>query len=76
MSNAALMKRLAALEDRLNFRRTRQIIVWVDGNKKDQSAADAIVRKLDPKPNDLIVYIGRFAGADPELPVLHSITPL
>jgi len=76
MSNAALLKRLSALEDQRRFRRARMIVVWTDGNDEDQSAADAILRGLDVRPNDIAILIGRFSGTDPELPLLHRVTPL
>jgi len=34
------------------------------GNNEDQSAADAIVQELAP---DLLIYIARFGGTDPDL---------
>ena len=70
------MKRLEALEQRISFRRPRQIVVLVDGNSEDQSAADAIVQELEVKPDDLVIYLARFGGTDPDLPRIASVTPL
>jgi hypothetical protein len=70
------MKRLEALEQTISFRRPRQIVVLVDGNSEDQSAADAIVQELEVKPDDLVIYLARFSCKDADLPKLGSITDL
>ena len=74
MSSASFMKRLEALEQKISFRRPRQIVVWVDGAKEDQPEADALLQELDVKPNDLVIYLRRFGGDDPHLPRLLSVT--
>ena len=76
MSSAPFMKRLEVLKQRISFRRPRQIFVWVDGDKEDQPEADAILQELDVKPNDLVIYLRRFDGNDPDMPRLCSITTL
>ena len=76
MSSASFMKRLEALEQKISFRRPRQIVVWVDGDKENQPEADALLQELDVKPNDLVIYLRRFGGNDPDLPRLCSITTL
>ena len=57
--------RRAALEQKITFRRPRRIVVLVDGNSEDQSAADAILQELEVKPDDLVIYLARFSGSDP-----------
>jgi hypothetical protein len=69
-------KRIDALAQRIGSRRARQIIILVDGDKEDQSAADAIVQELGVKPKDVVIYLGRFTGDKSELPKLGNITPL
>jgi hypothetical protein len=46
------------------------------GHEEDQSAADAVVREFAPGPNDLVIYLRRFGGDDPDLPRLGSVNPL
>ena len=70
------MKRLEALEQKISFRRPRQIVVLVDGNNEDTSAADAIAQELAPSSNDLVIYLRRFGGDDPDLPRLLSVTTI
>ena len=67
------MKRLEALEQKISFRRPRQIVVLVDGNNEDQPEADALLQELDVKPDDLVIYLRHFGGSDPDLPRLHSV---
>jgi hypothetical protein len=74
--SSSFMKRLEALEQKISFRRPRQIVVLVDGNNEDHSAADAIVRELAPGPDDLVIYLRRFGGDDLGLPRLLSVRPL
>jgi hypothetical protein len=64
------------LEKAINVRRARIIAILVDGNNEDQSAADAIVQELEPGPDDLVIYLCRFGGNDPDLPRLGGITDL
>ena len=72
----SIMRRLEALERRISFRRSRQIVVLVDGHKEDQSAADAIVQELAPGPDDIGIYLACFGGADPDLPRIGSVSQL
>jgi hypothetical protein len=51
-------------------------ISGVGTDSGDQSAADALVRELDVKADDLVVYLRRFGGDDPDLPRPLSVTPL
>ena len=74
--SSSFMKRLEALERSISFRRPRQIVVLVDGNSEDQSAADAIVQELESKPDDLVIYLARFTGDKSDLPRLGGVTPL
>ena len=76
MSNKGFLKRLDQLARSVNVKRARQIVVLVDGNNEDQSAAGAIVQELAPGPRDLVIYLARFGGKDPNLPRLGSITPI
>ena len=72
----SIEKRIEALAQRIGSRRARQIIILVDGDKEDQSATDAIVQELDVRSKDLVIYLARFSGTDPDLPRLGSITDL
>jgi hypothetical protein len=69
-------KRLQALADKIGSRRARHIVILVDGEKEDQSAADALVQTLDVKRNDLVVYLARFTGDRSDLPKVVSVDPL
>jgi hypothetical protein len=70
------MKRLEALEQKISVRRPRQIVVLVDGNSEDQSAAEVLLQELAPRPNDLVIYLRRFGGDDPDPPRLLSVTAI
>ena len=72
MSTSSFTKRLEALEQKISFRRARQIVILVDGNNEDQSGADAIVQKLDVTDDDLVVVVRKFADAA-GLPRIHSV---
>jgi hypothetical protein len=76
MSNNGFLKRLENLAQSIKVRRRRWITVLVDGNSEDQSAADAIVQELEVTPDDIVIYLARFSGADPDLPRLGGITDL
>jgi hypothetical protein len=69
-------KRIDALAQRIGSRRARQIVVLVDGDQEDQSAAEALVQELGPGRNDLAIFLGRFTGDKSELPRIGSITNL
>ena len=74
MNANGFLKRLEALAQSISVRRPRLIGILVDGHAEDQSAVDAIVQKLDPKPEDLVICVARFGGKDPDLPRLGGIT--
>lgn len=76
MSTNGFLRRLEQLAQTISFQRTRLIIVWVDGTVQDRSAADAIVQELEVTPDDTVIYLARFSGADTDLPRLGSITDL
>ena len=69
-------KRIDALAQRIGSKRARQIVVLVDGNAEDQSAAEALVQELGVGRNDLVIFLGRFTGDKSDLPRLGSITDL
>ena len=72
----SIEKRIEALAQRIGSSRARQIVILVDGDKDDQSAADAIVQELGAGRNDVVIFLGRFTGDKSDLPRLGSITDL
>ena len=76
MSSSSFIKRLERLEQAISLKRPRQITILVDGDSEDQSAADAILQDVAPSKDDLVIYLRRFGGNDPDLPRLLSVRPL
>jgi hypothetical protein len=73
--SSGVMKRLEALERSISFS-PRQVVLLVDGNSEDQSAADAILQDVLPGKYDLLIYLRCFGGDDRSLPRLLSVTHL
>jgi hypothetical protein len=76
MSSSSFLKRLEQLEKAIKLKRPRWITLLVDGNSEDQSAADAIPQDVAPGKDDLVIYLRRFGGDDPDLPRLLSVTTI
>lgn len=74
MSTGALLKRLEALTQSIRVRHPKWIMMLIDGNLAEQSAADAIVEALGVTPDDTVLYLARYSDTDHDLPRLGGIT--
>jgi len=76
MSTSGFMRRLEKLEQAISFRRSRMIVLAVDGDNENPEAEAKLLEGLAVMPQDIVVAVRRFGSVASDLPKVSSVTTL
>jgi hypothetical protein len=76
MSTSGFMRRLEKLEQAISFRRSRMIVLAVDGDNENPEAEAKLLEGLAVMPQDIVVAVRRFGSVASDLLKVSSVTTL